>query len=199
MATLTATRKLRPPSTADVMAIMATHQMYRRQYSEKHKLAEQLKGEDRELTLEEARLIMQFGGELMSDETFVTRLRDIVPANFAVVTTEDVAKIYNLRVDYELLPPIKGGSKPDYSVASVRLQVQANMNNPVNGIRPLSLQEQEEIFGEDVSRRAHYFKLIDVLQHPLGRWPEQRRQKPKPPAKRGRPTAREKLARLYQR
>lgn len=186
---------IEPLTDEEVLAIMHKHNIYRKDKQDFDKRWAKIPKEHVP-TDEEKVLIEMHQGKLMSDEKFLLELRKIVPAQYSVVSTRQVAAIYNLRVEYERLPKLKNGKRPVYTGVSVRMQVRSKKRKATNGLRPLTDEEQMAIFGK-VHERVHYFKLEDVLRRNLGRWPGAHRFPPKKKLSRGRPKAEEVLAQTF--
>ena len=172
-----------------ILDIMHTHTTYR-----ERKITWDTEGHKTEMAPEKRAMeAKRYARPLMDDREFLERLYAIVPPDFSLVKTEQVAAIYRLRAEYEYLGASAKGL-PVYTDASVRGQwktarenIKRKGNKAERDLIPLTPDEEKEVFGTPF--HTLWFRLEDVLLHPLGRWPHAQPKK-SVKAGRGRPRTR---------
>jgi hypothetical protein len=125
----------------------------------------------------------------MSDSEFIDEFRQIVPYGsvsdkYGYVTTDQAARIHNLRLRYECTPPSANGFIPNYTDKTVRLQ------KGLGKFDWIPEDTMHDILGYTV-KRTSYIWLSDVLKVKLLRWDYDKRKKAQEKRPVGRPRTRQ--------
>ncbi|GAC1646947.1 MAG: hypothetical protein NVS4B9_38830 [Ktedonobacteraceae bacterium] len=182
---------IKPLTEEQVLQIMQTHTTYRDIKTEQREHIQDVPstGSVFDTAMQEWRM-----RPLMSDREFLDALTALyVDLEFPLVTTDKVAAIYNLRQRWEDIPPQRDGTYHVYKATSVRLQVKAARQRIERGktgkmhlLLPLTDEEEIAVWGQ-TSPRTNWFRLVDALLHPLGRWSNERKTEERAKLAQGRP------------